>query len=197
MREPLGKLPGFGRGLSASLEAQSEVHAGSVPVEPETASLRARNWWFAASPFILHFIHHSRRAAAPLVGGFVVANVAAVPGPFGAVAAVPAASSNDTLCPSPEPSAGRLTNLDCPGPLNDDMASRPSGDAPADGSSTEIRPGLELRDDSFGAPMRVTYVSEDTVVALTETGMIALPRDWVEADLDRGSFSADGDDRYA
>ena len=77
------------------------------------------------------------------------------------------------------------------------MASHPSPDAPADRSSTELRPGLELRTESLGAAMRVTYVSEDTVVALTETGMIALPRDWVEADLDRGSFAVDGDDRYA
>ena len=77
------------------------------------------------------------------------------------------------------------------------MASRPSPDVASDGTSVDLRPGLELRDDALGKVMHVTYVSEDTVVAVTEAGMIALPRAWLEADIERGSFSTDEDDRYA
>ncbi len=40
VREPLGKLPCESEGPSTGPGAQSEVHAGSVPVEPETAPLQ-------------------------------------------------------------------------------------------------------------------------------------------------------------
>jgi hypothetical protein len=65
--DPLGKLPRFGEGLSASPGMQSVVYAGFVPVEPETVPLQ--RLVTGSSPPAIHSVHHPRTVATPC-GGF-------------------------------------------------------------------------------------------------------------------------------